>query len=555
MAGDQAGKDLLDMDERMFAAKEGIDNLHQEIAEYFCPHLASFTGEITLGEEFASHLIDFYPALVSRELKDQIGSMVRPSDRQWNKATVDNKDIKRDRASSDYLEFMTEVNRGILQSRDSGFRRAAKEHEGFWSDFGIASLQVSYTKDRSNLQYRSHHLKDCAFAEGPDGEIDHHHRKCDMKARTMLHHFGESRLPQKVKDALKKKDDKTDFKVRHIFIPIDKYEPHRKFPKWAKWADIYVADDGTILQEMPSATFDYVVSRWMTLPGKVYSFSPATIIALPQARMIQRMMLTLIEAGEKRVDPPLMAFEDAITSPVDLGSGRITYMDAEFAEARHAPLQALDLGKDVGLGENLLVDARQLLADAFFINKLQPLAATDRDKTAYEASQLVQEYIRSALPLFEPVEDEWTGRVLDLSTAKVMRAGGYGPVDANGVPEDMPDALLGQNITHEFNNSLKEARDRQTIQGYQESMMLLQAAAAVDNSAATEVDLRTSFRDAFGAVPGTRADWLVDSEEAMQARAQMQQAMQAQQMMQEVGQGAEVAGSVGEALQAFEGLA
>lgn len=39
----------------------------------------------------------------------------------------------------------------------------------------------------------------------------------------------------------------------------------------------------------------------------------------------------------------------------------------------------------------------------------------------------------------------------------------------------MPDILLGQNITYEFNNSLKEARDRQVINGYQESSAILQA--------------------------------------------------------------------------------
>lgn len=553
MAGDQAGKDLLAIDDRLFAAKENIDSLHQEIADFFYPERADFTREIQIGEEFATHLTDFYPTLVRRELGDQIGSMTRPNDRPWFKASVGIKEVERDQAASEFLEFMTDVNRSILYSRDSGFRRGAKEADHDWASFGMACEQVRYSRDRSNLLFKTHHLKDCAFSEGHDGQIDHVHRKCDMTARSMAYWFGEDKLPEVAKRALEEKKHDQKFKVRHIFIPLDKYEPTRKFPSWAKWADVYVTTDGKILSEQPSATFDYVISRWATLSGKVYAFSPATVIALPQARMLQRMMMTLIEAGEKRVDPPIMAVEDAILSPIDLSSGAITYLDTEHGGIRDM-FMPIDLGKDVGLGVDLIADSRQQLADAFYLNKLMPLANRDKEVTAYEASQLVQEYIRSALPLFEPLEDERSGRMLDLVTQKVMRAGGYGPVDRNGIPEQLPDALLGSNIQYEFSNSLTEARERQMIQGYQESLSITAMAAQLDPASVAEINIRDMFRDAFGAVPGGRADWRNSDEEAMQGRAQMQQQQQAQQMMDQVGQGAAVAESVGKAGQALQGV-
>ncbi|MDW9772560.1 hypothetical protein GOA89_11515 [Sinorhizobium meliloti] len=552
MSFDRAGRDLLEIDSRMFSAKESIDSLHQEIAEFFYPERANFTQEITYGEEFASHLTDFYPVLVRRELGDQIGSMVRPSDREWFKAIASNQDISRNRAAAEFLEFMTNVNRSILYSRDSSYRRAAKENEHDFASFGMGWTQVSYNKNRDNLIFRTHHGKDCAGAEGPDGQVWHVHRKCDMRAHVMAHWFGEEKLPQPAKDALKNKDVKTAFKVRHIFIPLEIYDPYRKFPKGAKWADIYVTEEGKILQENPAFTFDYIVDRWQTVSGHFYAFSPATIIALPQARMLQRMMMTIIEAGEKQVDPPLIATEDAITSPIDISSSGVTYIDSEYDERLGAALRPLELGKNVGLGIDLVRDARALLADAFYINKLAPLASAQREKTAYETAQLVSEYIRHALPLFDPIEDEWTGRTLDLVTEKVMRAGGYGPVDRNGIPVDMPDILLGQNITYEFNNSLKEARDRQTINAFQESGALIATAAQLDPSTVAEVDIRTAFRDAFGSVPGGRADWLVDQNAAAQARAAMQEQMAMQQQLSTAGQAAEVAGQAGQAAQQVE---
>ncbi|CAN7293916.1 portal protein [Neorhizobium sp. LjRoot104] len=553
MSFDKAGRDLLEIDGRMFAAKESIDSLHQEIAEFFYPERANFTQEITYGQEFASHLTDFSPVLIRRELGNAIGSMVRPADREWFKAATSNPDVARRRGPSMFLEFMTTVNRSILYSNDSNYRRAAGQNEQDFATFGMGWTQVSYNKARDNLMFRTHHGKDCAGSEGPDGRVDHVHRKCDMTAHAMAYWFGESELPQPVKNALKKKDTTSKFKLRHIFIPVDKYEPYRKFPKGAKWADVYVTEGGKILQEQPAFTFDYIVDRWQTVSGMFYAFSPATIIALPQARMIQRMAMSIIEAAEKTLDPPVIAMEDVVTSPIDLSSRGVTYIDSEYDERLGPAIRTVDFGKNPGLGVDALTDARGLLADAFYINKLQPMAALQgRDITAYQASQVVQEYIRNALPLFEPIEDEWTGRTLDLVTEKVMRAGGYGPVDANGVPVDMPEELLGQNLVYEFNNSLKEARDRQTINAFHESGDLIAKAMQLDPTMVVEVDVRQSFRDAFQSVPGGHADWLVDAEQAAQSRAQAQAAQAQQSMMQQVGQGAEVAGQVGNAAQQLQ---
>lgn len=537
------------IDSRLFKAKESIDSLHQEIAEFFYCERANFTSEIVYGEEFASHLTDFYPTLVRRELGDQIGSMVRPSDREWFKASTSNKDVSRDDGAREFLEFMTATNRSILYSRDSGFRRAAKEGEHDFATFGMNWTQVAYSKARDNLLFRTHHPKDCAGQEGPDGQVNHVHRKCDMTAHALAYWFGEAKLPQKAREALDKKDVAAKFKTRHIVVPLDVYEPYRKFPKGAKWADVYITDEGKVLQEIPAFTFDYIVPRWQTVSGHFYAFSPATIIALPQARMIQRMMMTLIEAGEKQVDPPLVASEDAVTSPIDITAGGITYIDSEYDERLGEALRPIELGKNVALGENLIADARKMLADAFYINKLT--LPQERAKTAYETAQLVQEYIRNALPLFDPIEDEWTGRMLDLTTEKVMRAGGYGPVDQAGVPVDMPRILLGQNITYEFNNSLKQARDRQVIDGFMESGQLIATAASLDPHVSAEVDMRTAFRDAFGSIPGARSDWLVDAKAAEAARQQMAEAMQAERAVQDIGTGAQIADVAGSAAKQF----
>jgi len=538
---DDNGKSLIKMDQRMFAAKQDIDLLHQSIAENFYPERADFTQSLNIGDEFASHIIDAKPVLIRRELGDQIGSMVRPSDRQWFKASTP---VARGRKSSEtreFLEFMTDTTRAVLYSRDdSGFRRAAKELENDFVTFGIGFGQVSYSKDRSNLMFRCHHPKDCAGSEGPDGIVDHVHRRAMMSPRKIKHFFGESgRLPQNIKDAIDKGDEKKDFLIRHIVIPAEKYDSYKKMPKSAKWVEVYVAPDGTVIQELPAATFDYIVMRWQTISGQFWPFSPATIVALPQARMLQTMMGTIINAAELRVRPPMIATADVVTSPISLKSADITYIDREYDERLGSALRPLDLGSNLGLGMDMVASVRDILTEAFYINKLAPIANRDKAITAYEASQLVQEYIRVALPLFEPIEDEWTSRVLDLSTEKIMRAGGFGQVDAAGVPLDMPDDLLGESIEFEFNNSLKEARSRQVIDGFVESSRLIDVAAAIDPAVVSEVSTSDMFRDAFSAVPGSKSNWLKDEAEAADARAATEQQAADRAALEQVAQGAE----------------
>ncbi len=539
--------DLMEMDERMFAKKQQVDSLNQEIADFFMPERANFTSHISWGRNFADHLTDFYPVLVRRELGDQIGGMTRPANKQWFKATVGEKDVMRDPAASQYLEAMTDINRAMLYSRDAGFLSAAKGADQDFACFGMPVLHAAYTKDRSNIMWRNHHPRDVAIEEGPDGNVDHLHRKVDMTPRSMQYWF--KKVPPAVESALTSDPD-APLKCRHVFIPLDKYEPKRKFPRWAKWADIYLGPSGEILQERPSPTFDYVCPRWQRVSGHLYAFSPATIIALPQARMIQRMMMTLIEAGEKQVDPPMVATEDVINGPIDLSAGGVTYIDAEYDEKLGLGLRPLDLGKNVQLGGQLLEDSRRLLADAFYLNKLT--LPQDRQKTAYETSQLVAEYIRAALPLFEPIENEYTGAVLELQTAKTMWAGGYGPIDPEGIPVDMPDSLLGQTIEYEFNNALTEARNRETINGYIESGQLLAQASQIDPAMVGEVDTRTAFRDAFAVVPGTRADWLNGDLESGVARSGIERMQLEQAALTQAGQMAEVAGEAGKAAQEIE---
>jgi hypothetical protein len=66
----------------------------------------------------------------------------------------------------------------------------------------------------------------------------------------------------------------------------------------------------------------------------------------------------------------------------------------------------------------------------------------------------VKEYIRRALPLFEPMEVEYNGGLCEQTWNVAMDLGMFGSF------EDMPDPLAGHEIDWQFESPLQAANDR-----------------------------------------------------------------------------------------------
>lgn len=527
---DERGKEILKQAERSFSAKAQVDQLHQEIALNFYSARSDFIDDLDLGEEFASHQTDSFPEMVRRDLGSAIGSMLRPSDRQWFKPFVDDDAVESDQVAQAWLDYSGKVLARILADPRAQFRRAASEADHDFAAFGQAVISCNFNRERNGLLYRTHHLRDVAWCEGYDGAIDRVFRKSKGAVRNAAVQFGEAKLPQAWREMLDK-NDQQEVTVYHAVMPASLYPGERKFP--APWVSVYLTDTADVLQETGDGVMPYVIPRWQTVSGKPYAVSPATIIALPNARLIQRMMLTLIEAAEKSVDPPLVATHEVIKSDVDLSAGGVTWVDLEYDERMGAALRPLELGKNVGLGIDLINRQQEMLARVFYLDKLR--LPQGQAKTAYETARLVEEYVRNALPLFEPMEDEYNARLLDVTAQRGFLAGYFGPVD------DIPPMLKGRNIQFRFANPLRESLEKAKLVSFQDTANLLAQIMQVDPAAPQELDIRAMFRDTVRAT-GAPAKWLKSDEAVAEGRAMARQQAEAQQAMAGMSQLADVVG-------------
>lgn len=513
----------------LFSKRSSLLSLWQEIAENFYPERAMFTSSFSLGEDFAANLMTSYPVLARRDMGNQLGAMLRPSSKDWFHMRTSNYD-KLDTESIRWLEWATRVQKRGMYDKRALFARATKEGDHDFTAFGQCCLSVELNRQASGLLYRCWHLGDVVWAENENGEITMIFRRWKPQIRDIRSMWPKTLHPNITQKA--EKEPLEEHEVWHIVVPAEMCGDPEKYR--TPFVSIYVDIPNEHQMEKVGAWDTiYVIPRWQTVSGSQYAYSPATVAALPDARLIQSMTRVLLEAGEKAVNPPMVAVQEAIRGDISIYAGGVTWADAEYDERLGEVLRPLTHDKSgIPLGIDMAQDTRKMIAEAFYLNKLA-LPAPERDMTAYEVGQRVQEYIRQAMPIFEPMEMDYNGGICEMTFNRLLRGGAFGDMRA------MPEKLRNAEIQFMFESPLRDATERQKGQRFLETKSMLADAVALDQSAIYIVDAKKALRDVLRGI-GVPAEWTRTEGEVAELEAQQQEALDQQQMLGAMEQGAKI---------------
>lgn len=541
---DSRAKQLKEQGDRLFSQVLPLRGLQQEIAEHFYPERAQFTAGRTvgvLGADFASHLTTCMPLLARRELGDAFSAMMRPQT-DWFHIATDAEEME-GKPEKLWLEDRTKVMRRAMYDHKSGFVRATKGGDHDFAAFGQAVLSADLNRNQNGLSYKQYHLRDVVWREGYDGQINETQRNWSASAADMNKLF-KGKVHPKVAECLKSDKDKyKEFNCRHVIIAAEDYEVGKKWRK--PWVSVwYDCENDFILEEIERWDPFYIIPRWKMLDGSQYAFSPATVIALPEARTLQVQALTLLEAGEKAVDPPMLGRSEYIRGDVNTFAGAITWADAENDVALSEVLAAVDADRSgLPFGLEMIERTERILSQAFYLNRLTAAPQGGPEKTAYEVAQLVQDYIRNALPLFEPMEGDYNGQICERTFEIMLRAGGFGPL------EDIPQGIRGSNTAWRWESPLHQAIEMNKRGQMMEAVESAAVAAKLDPTAPRMIKGKIMLRDVLNArVP---QKWLASEEEMEDIAAQGDQEQAVQAALagaQGVAAVAEQAGKAGKAL-------
>lgn len=499
---------VVELCDQLFKTQAPMLSLWQTLAEHFYPERADFTSPRNVGEEIASDLLDSYPVLARRDLGNSIGAMLRSGD--WMKMGV-NKETSH--AGDRWLEWATKRQLRYMSDPKSNFHRATREGDHDYVTFGQPVISIELNRARDGVLYRCWHLRDCAWWEDETGRVSGVTRKWSPTYRDLHSIFGD-----RCHDRVKSEVSRTPFatcNVRHLFMPAVMYGDDAMIEKEMKYVSVFVdIDNKHILEEVGLKYAMYIVPRFATIAGHPYAFSPATVTALPNSRLLQSMTFTIMEAAERYTRPPLIAQQNVIRGDVDMSPLGVTYIDSEYDERTGDALRPLAQNMSgLPIGLNMKQDVMAQIASCFFLDKLN-LPATGQEMTAYEVEQRMKQYRREVLPLIAPTEMEYNAQLCE-STFDVLMAGGL-----LGSDDSIPDELRGEEIEFSFTSPVSGLDGDASMQKFAQLANTLQLAISYDKQVVDNVDFDAAFR---GAVESLPKEWINEPKEVMTMR-QMQAA-------------------------------
>jgi len=158
-------------------------------------------------------------------------------------------------------------------------------------------------------------------------------------------------------------------------------------------------DSGHIISIGGFREFPYVVPRYLKASNEIFGRSPG-MMALPDVKVLNKMVEVGLKAAQKQVDPPLLVPDDAMMLPIRTAPGSLNY----YRSGSRDRIEALNIGANNPLGLNLEEQRRKSIARAFHIDQLQ--IQESRTMTATEVAQRAEEKLRILGPTLGRLQSE-----------------------------------------------------------------------------------------------------------------------------------------------------
>lgn len=503
--------ELRSLSDQLFKCQRPMLSLYQTLADHFYPERADFTTTRNIGNEFSDNLVDSYPIIVRRDLGNSFSSMLR--DGKWFSLTVDDTDY----LGRQWLERASDWQFKMMHFREAGFTRATKQGDHDFATFGQCVISVELNRNANGVLYRNWHLRDVAWKEDYTGQVGDITRRWKPTLLDLKAIFKPDQLHSRITEDCRKTPHR-EVEVRHLVMSSESYGDFEN----NKYVSVFIDVENEHIIEAKGINHPYyAVPRFQTIAGSPYAYSPATVAGLPDARCLQAMTHTLLEAAERYARPPIAATQQAVRSDVDLNPNGITWIDNEYDERLGAALRPIiqDRG-GFPIGLSMRDEIKGILSSAFYLNKIS-LPPADREMTATEVMERMKQYRREALPLFAPIESEYNGRLCEMTFDLMMSANMFGSL------HDIPESLQGRNVDFRFESPLTAGEEEKRVNQFHQTAQLLAEAAQFDQGVVSNVNFDSALREAIGGA-GAPTSWLNDPEQVAEAR-MMQQAQALQE--------------------------
>ncbi len=349
--------------------RSNVESLWERIAHFVMPHRGGFDHAVSSENGlswFKRSLYDSTAPMAHNSLSSSLhGSLTNPATR-WFDLRWRDPDMAKNSEAVRWLASASKKTYDTIQ--DSNFNLEINETYRDITGFGTGFiLQEAATNPPKwdGMTFTAIPLKESFFHPDQFGQVERFFRLMDWPASKIVDKFGIKAVNDKIKKAYEEGSTDRFAVVFCVWKRNDRTSTGLR-PSLRPWGFRYVLREGAepLGEEGGYYENPCYAPRWLTSNDSVWGNSPAST-ALADIITLNQTVKLIEAAGEKAIDPSVMAEERALANDLDFSAGA-------FNVVRNIDrIKAFENSSRFDVGQLVLGDLRDNIRNYFFVDQLQ----------------------------------------------------------------------------------------------------------------------------------------------------------------------------------------
>lgn len=478
-----------------------------EIAYRVMPSAATFEVDVNEGEKRTERQFSGKPVIANERFAAVMDDLLTPRNQEWHGLEPEDPELAEQHDVKVYLERLTKLLFAKRYRPAANF--AGQKSQGYLS-LGAFGNSCMFIGDDVGVgpAYMNIPLREVKWAQNHRGMIDTVHRRFKLQARQAVQQFGLNKLPEKIRKAYADQPF-TKFEFLHCVCPNEELNSTRRDYRGMPWSSCYVSvDEEAMIDRGGFPQWPFAIGRYMLAADETYARSPA-MSAWGAILTLNEEKKTIMRAGQREVEPPLLMSDDGALDGFNLRNGALN--PGTMSEGGVALVQALKTNGNVPLGLELMQIEGQEIDDAFLVSIYQFLVE-ENINTATQVMEVLRQKGAILAPVMGRQYTEDLGPLIDREI-QILAAN----TENAWISQEMPDALreAGGVVKCKLTSPMAKAMEAGEAVGLMRTFEALGSAIQVDPKAAFVLDVPGGLRR-IAEVNGVPAKFIRDEKMAQQ---------------------------------------
>jgi len=438
---------------RLMEKRASWENHWQEVADHMLPRKAEITKQRARGDKRHTLIFDATAIHALELLAASLHGMLTSSANRWFSLRFRETSLNDSDEAKEWLEDATQRMYDVIAK--SNFQQEIFECYHDLIAFGTSCLMIEEDQE-DVLNFSARHIKEIYIQENKKGFVDTLYRRFKMPAQAAADKFGIDKVSREIVN-LVKKNPFEDVDLVHVIKPRLSFDSKKQDKNNMPFQSIYFEyGTGHIISSGGFKENPYVIPRYLKASTEQYGRSPG-MNALPDVKVLNKMVENSLKAAAKMIDPPLLVPDDGMLAPIRMSPGSINF----FRSGSRDRIEPLNINANTAETLSLENQRRDAIVKMFHVDQL--VISENRNMTATEVLQRQEEKMRILGPVLGRLQSE-------LLSPLIIRV--FNIMLRNKLFLMSPDILQSQELNIEYVSPIALAQKSSELQGIMRGLEL-----------------------------------------------------------------------------------